>query len=51
VTTDPGAEPRETPREDVAAVLVAALEDGLAVRKEFALLTGETPIREALAGL
>lgn len=51
VTTDPQSQPRETPREDVAATLVAALEDGLAVRKDFALLTGETPIRDALAAL
>jgi uncharacterized protein YbjT (DUF2867 family) len=51
VTTDPLSEPRQTPREDVAAALVAAAEDGLAIRKEFALLTGETPIREALGSL
>jgi uncharacterized protein YbjT (DUF2867 family) len=51
VSTDRASQPRETPREDVAAVLVAALEGDLGVRKEFALLTGGTPIREALAGL
>lgn len=51
VTTDASSHPRETPREDVAATLLAALEDGLAIRKEFALLTGKTRIREALAAL
>ena len=51
VTTDPESEPRETPREDVAAALVAAIENGLAVRKEFTLLTGGTPIKDALAAL
>lgn len=51
VTTDPDSQPRETPREDVAATLVAALEHHLAVRQELALLTGDTPIRDALAAL
>jgi uncharacterized protein YbjT (DUF2867 family) len=49
VSTDPGSDPKETPREDVAAAILAAIEDDLAVRKEFALLTGDTPIRTALA--
>ncbi len=51
VTTNPTSQPRETPREDVAATLVAALEDSLAIRKDLSLLTGETPIREALTAL
>lgn len=51
VTTDPGSRPRETPRDDVAATLVVAMEEGLAVGKELTLLVGQSPIREALASL
>lgn len=51
VTTDPASEPRETPRADVAAAIVSAIADGLAIRREFALLTGDTPVKDALAAL
>lgn len=51
VTTDPDAQPRETPREDVARALLTAIEDNLAVRRQFALLTGDIPVRDALAAL
>jgi len=51
VSTDPASTPRETPRADVAATIVTALSEGTAVRKELALLTGETPIPDALAAL
>jgi uncharacterized protein YbjT (DUF2867 family) len=49
VTLDPDARPREIPREDVAAALVAALEQDATVGKEFTLLSGDTPVAEALA--
>ena len=39
------------PREDVAATLVACLDEPATVGKAFDLLSGETPIREALAAL
>jgi uncharacterized protein YbjT (DUF2867 family) len=39
------------PRDDVAAVLLATVVDGLAAGKTFELFTGDTPIAEALAGL
>ncbi len=51
VTLDPTAKPREIPREDVAATLVAALEQPSTIRKQFTLLSGETPIRDALRAL
>ncbi|HET6627045.1 MAG TPA: NAD(P)H-binding protein [Nocardioidaceae bacterium] len=51
VSTDPTSEPRETPREDVAATIVAAITQDLAVGKELALLTGSTPVSEALTAL
>jgi uncharacterized protein YbjT (DUF2867 family) len=38
-------------RDDVAAVLVACLDEPRTVRKTFALLQGDTPIAEALAAL
>ena len=49
VTTDCHSEPREVPREDVAATLVGCLDERATVRKQFSLLTGETPIKDALA--
>ena len=41
----------EIPREDVAATFALALESPNTVGKTFELLSGETPIREALEGL
>ena len=51
VTTDPASSQREIAREDVAATLAACLEIPSTVGKEFALLAGPTPIRDALARL
>jgi uncharacterized protein YbjT (DUF2867 family) len=61
LTDDPGtglieAAPRlersgEIPRDDVAATLLACLDDSGTIGKEFDLLSGETPIAEALAAL
>ncbi len=61
LTDDPGtglveAAPRlerggEIPRDDVAATLLACLDDPGTIGKEFDLLSGETPIAEALAAL
>ena len=61
LTDDPGtglveAAPRlerggEIPRDDVAATLLACLDDPGTIGKEFDLLTGETPIAKALAAL
>jgi uncharacterized protein YbjT (DUF2867 family) len=39
------------PRDDVAAVLVACLDEPRTVRTTFDLLQGETPIAQALAAL
>ena len=39
------------PRDDVAAVLVACLDEDATIGKTFELLAGQTPIAEALAGL
>jgi uncharacterized protein YbjT (DUF2867 family) len=41
----------EVPRDDVAATLVAALDEPATVGKTFDLLAGETPIAEALRAL
>ena len=41
----------EVPREDVARVLAACLGDPAAVGKTFVLVSGETPVDEAVAGL
>jgi uncharacterized protein YbjT (DUF2867 family) len=41
----------EIPREDVAAVLAACLEEPATVRMTFELLSGETPIAQALSQL
>ena len=61
LTDDPGtglveAAPRlerggEIPRDDVAATLLACLDDPSTIGKGFDLLSGETPIAEAVAGL
>jgi uncharacterized protein YbjT (DUF2867 family) len=51
VTFDPEAQPREIPREDVATALRISLEQPATVRKQFTLLSGETPIPDALAGV
>ncbi len=39
------------PRADVAAVLAHLLQAGVAVRAQFELVGGDTPVAEALAGL
>ena len=39
------------PRDDVAATLVGCLDEPATIRKAFDLLSGETPIGEALAAL
>ena len=39
------------PRDDVAATLALALTDGLAVGRTFVLVSGDTPIADALAAL
>jgi uncharacterized protein YbjT (DUF2867 family) len=41
----------EIPRDDVAATLLACLDDPSTIGKEFDLLAGETPIAQALGGL
>jgi uncharacterized protein YbjT (DUF2867 family) len=41
----------EVPREDVAAVLLAVLETPSTVGKSFELVSGDTPIEEAVRGL
>jgi uncharacterized protein YbjT (DUF2867 family) len=39
------------PRDDVAAVLLAVLDEPSTIGKTFELLSGETPIAEAIRGL
>jgi hypothetical protein len=39
------------PRADVAAVLAYLLESNAAVHAQFELISGDTPIEDALAGL
>jgi nucleoside-diphosphate-sugar epimerase len=46
-----GLDRGQVPRADVAAVLVAALDAANAVGKTFELVSGETPIEQALASL
>ena len=41
----------EVPREDVAAVLLAVLETPSSIGKTFELVSGDTPIEEAIRGL
>jgi uncharacterized protein YbjT (DUF2867 family) len=42
---------REIPREDVAATLVACLDEPATIGKAFDVLAGETPIAQALRSL
>ena len=60
LTDDPGTglvkvgtdvERGEVPREDVAATLLAVLETPSTVGKSFELVSGDTPIDEAIRGL
>jgi uncharacterized protein YbjT (DUF2867 family) len=51
VTAGPDVARAEIPREDVAAVIVAALDDASTVGKTFVVVSGETPIPSALAQL
>jgi uncharacterized protein YbjT (DUF2867 family) len=51
VTLDPGAQPREIPRADVAHALVAALDSNATIGKQLTLLTGPVPVEEALSDL
>lgn len=51
VTLDPAARPRQVPRADVAHALVAALDEPATIRRQFTLLTGPTPVEEALRAL
>jgi uncharacterized protein YbjT (DUF2867 family) len=46
-----GLERGEIPRADVAAVLAAVLGAEIAIGKTFELVSGETPVAEAVAGL
>jgi hypothetical protein len=41
----------EIPRDDVAATLLACLDDPTTIGREFDLIAGETPIAEAIAAL
>jgi uncharacterized protein YbjT (DUF2867 family) len=51
VQAAPTVERREIPREDVAAVLAAVLDDDGTIGVAFEVVGGDTPIDEALAGL
>jgi uncharacterized protein YbjT (DUF2867 family) len=51
VTVGTGIERGEIPRDDVAAVLLAVLETPSTVGKTFELVSGDTPIDEAVRGL
>ena len=51
VSLDPTAEPREIPRADVAHAIAAALDEPATIRKQFTLLSGPTPIEQAVAAL
>ncbi|NCD21265.1 MAG: NAD(P)-dependent oxidoreductase [Actinobacteria bacterium] len=51
VTTDPAAEPKRVPREDVAHALLAALDEPATVRKQFLLFSGPDPVAQALSTL
>jgi uncharacterized protein YbjT (DUF2867 family) len=51
VTLDPGAQPREVPRADVAHALAAALDSPATIGKQLTLLTGPVPVEEALSDL
>lgn len=49
ISLDPSSQPREVPRADVAATLVAALDEPATVRRQLTLLSGDQPIDRALA--
>ena len=51
VTAGPDVARADIPRDDVAAVLVAALDEPLTVGKTFVVVSGDTPIPAALAQL
>jgi nucleoside-diphosphate-sugar epimerase len=51
VTIGTGLERREVPRGDVVAVLAAVLPDPGTISKAFELVSGETPVEEAVAAL
>ena len=51
VTLDPTGQPREVTRDDVAATLLAALEQERTIGKQLTLLNGDIPIAEALASV
>lgn len=51
VTAAEHVERAQIPRPDVAAVVVAALEDESTIGKQFEVVGGDTPIAEALAAL
>ena len=51
VTVGTGIEPGRVPRDDVAAVLLAVLETPSTVGKVFELVSGETPVEEAVRNL
>lgn len=43
--------PSEVPRDDIAHVLLACLEDSSTIGKEFQVIAGDTPVKEAIASL
>jgi uncharacterized protein YbjT (DUF2867 family) len=51
VQVGPDVDYGEVPREDVAAVLLAVLETPASIGKTFELVSGDTPIEEAVRGL
>jgi uncharacterized protein YbjT (DUF2867 family) len=48
VQVGPDVDYGEVPREDVAAVLLGVLDDAATAGKQFNVVTGDTPVREAL---
>lgn len=51
VTAGPDADPDEVTREDVAAVLAAALNADNTIGKTFVVVQGETQVEEAVAAI
>ncbi|MRG87558.1 SDR family oxidoreductase [Salinibacillus xinjiangensis] len=51
VQAAPRVDRGEVPREDVARVIVAALENEKTIGKQFQVVTGNTPIKEAVASV
>lgn len=43
--------PSSVPRDDIAHVLLACLEDSSTIGKEFQVIAGDTPVKEAIASL